>query len=310
MIDLNNKVTFLLPAYKNKFLRESIKSILSQSYTNLELIIIDDASPELINDTVSLFDDNRIKYMRLDNNRGGLNMMKHWNECLNMITTPLMVMASDDDVYHPLFLERMMQLVVKYPKVNLFHSRSANINDRGDILDVRAPNAELEEILDFMVQRIMNHRSLCAQEFLIRTDALRAIGGFIDFPLGWFSDDATWFSLAQNNGVAASNETLFYMRNSNISLSGMSGNNTIKIEATLLYINWLRSFLSELNDNNFRQKELLDKNAFIQIDVIIITLISKLSIKDFIRIIIPPSRISTSILFKGFLRLTQRHFQN
>ena len=39
------KYSFVLPAFKNDYLKEAIDSILSQSYKDFELIIIDDASP-------------------------------------------------------------------------------------------------------------------------------------------------------------------------------------------------------------------------------------------------------------------------
>ena len=40
------KYSFVLPAYKSQFLKESIDSILAQSYKDFELIIVDDASPD------------------------------------------------------------------------------------------------------------------------------------------------------------------------------------------------------------------------------------------------------------------------
>ena len=44
---MSPKYSFVLPAYKATFLREAIDSILAQSYTDFELIIVNDASPDV-----------------------------------------------------------------------------------------------------------------------------------------------------------------------------------------------------------------------------------------------------------------------
>ena len=49
-----------IPAYKSKYLKEAIDSCLLQSYTNFELIIVDDASPENLHEIVSQYHDKRI----------------------------------------------------------------------------------------------------------------------------------------------------------------------------------------------------------------------------------------------------------
>lgn len=64
-------ISIILPVYnREKFIAESIQSILYQTYQNFELIIVDDASTD---DTVSIinkFEDSRIKFFQLKQNRG------------------------------------------------------------------------------------------------------------------------------------------------------------------------------------------------------------------------------------------------
>lgn len=44
---LNNPlISIIIPAFKSKYLKESLASALSQSYKNIEIIIVNDASPE------------------------------------------------------------------------------------------------------------------------------------------------------------------------------------------------------------------------------------------------------------------------
>ena len=51
---------FVLPAYKATYLKEVILSTLWQTYTNLELVIVNDASPKYLDSIVNEFDNDRI----------------------------------------------------------------------------------------------------------------------------------------------------------------------------------------------------------------------------------------------------------
>lgn len=81
-----NKVKFsiLIPAYKAAYLKECIDSILSQSYPNFELVIVNDDSPENLDAIVKKNKDKRIRYYVNDSNVGALNVVDNWNKCLGL----------------------------------------------------------------------------------------------------------------------------------------------------------------------------------------------------------------------------------
>ena len=58
------KYSFVLPAYKAHFLSQAVDSILSQTYTEFELIIVNDASPEDLDSIVESYSDSRIRYYK------------------------------------------------------------------------------------------------------------------------------------------------------------------------------------------------------------------------------------------------------
>ena len=56
----NYKVTIAIPAYKPDYLARAIQSALSQTYTNLEIIVVDDKSPYNIESVIKSFSDERL----------------------------------------------------------------------------------------------------------------------------------------------------------------------------------------------------------------------------------------------------------
>ena len=76
------KYSFVLPAYKARFFREALDSILAQTYKDFELIIVNDASPEDLDSIVKSYDDPRIRYYVNEHNIGGKDLVAQWNHCL------------------------------------------------------------------------------------------------------------------------------------------------------------------------------------------------------------------------------------
>ena len=68
---MNELVSIIMPSYNTaKFIGESIESVLAQTYTNWELIIIDDCSSDNTDEVVSKFTDERIRYLKNEMNSG------------------------------------------------------------------------------------------------------------------------------------------------------------------------------------------------------------------------------------------------
>ena len=164
------KYTFLLPAYKGKYLAEMLRSIAAQTYADFKVIISDDCSPEDLWSICKPFlADPRFTYRRNEKNMGATSLVSHWNLLLSLCDTEFCVMASDDDVYEPTFLEEMDKLVVKYPQCDLFHARCYVIDGRGEILKKDAVYEEYVPQIEYLSFWGEKDHIECIANYIYRT---------------------------------------------------------------------------------------------------------------------------------------------
>lgn len=253
------KVSVLIPAYKSKFLRQMLDSLVSQTYSNIEIIVVDDDSPNNLRQIVDEIEDIRIKYHRNPINIGGENLVSNWNHVLEYATGDLTVLASDDDIYHPEFISKLVDLSMRYPDVNVFHCRVGVIDENNDPIYWGPSIAEYETDIDFIYQRAINRRTQVISDFMFRTDALRSIGGFVNFPKAWYSDEMTVYLMAKGHGVVCAQETLFYWRSSRDNISSLTSDVLLKADASNSYLRSMNELLSSLISTNDKDKFLLTR---------------------------------------------------
>ncbi|WP_336515899.1 glycosyltransferase family 2 protein [Pollutibacter soli] len=251
----------LIPAFKEKYLRKALESVLAQSYKDFEVIIVNDKSPENIAKVVYNYDDPRVRYFENEVNLGKENVVFSWNKCLSYATREFCILFSDDDVLHPEFLQEISNLIKKYPEPDLFYTRTAIIGKNDEIIRYSPSAPELETVHDFVWHRVYGMRDLFAQNFVFRRSALLAMKGFVELPLAWATDDATWFSLARKNGVVASSRVLCFWRWSELNISNI-GNSMLRFKAIETYYKWLQEFVQNLDESNDFKKGL--KNEILQ----------------------------------------------
>ena len=246
------KYSFVLPAYKARFFREAIDSILAQTYTDFELIIVNDASPEDLDAIVRSYDDPRIRYYVNEQNIGGRELVVQWNHCLEYANGEYIILASDDDVYFPQYLEEMDALVEKYPEVNVFRSRVQRIDADGNVIDIESYLPEYSTMLEFSYAWMRGYVKRGIPFFVFKRTELQSIGGFVNFPLAWYSDDATVLTLA-DKGIVASSKILFSFRQSGENISSKSNDSSTlkrKLDATDMFYKWYERYLMEIKTIN------------------------------------------------------------
>ncbi len=255
------KYSFVLPAYKAKYLREAIDSILHQTYATFELIIVDDASPEDLKSIIGNYDDKRIRYYRNEQNLGGKDLVAQWNNCITYAKGEYLILASDDDVYSPLYLEKMDALTEKYPNVNVFRPRVKRIDHNGDILLLEGYLPEYMTKLEYLYAWTNQWLGSGIPFYMFKREALLSIGGFANYPLAWFSDDATVLKL-MDSGVAICNMTLFTFRLSTESISTTQNTKaslSAKLRATKMFCDEHNRIIKNYTPQDEDEKYLLSR---------------------------------------------------
>lgn len=236
----NIKFSILVPAFKARFLGECIDSILSQTYKNFELIIVNDASPENLGEIVSGYDDTRIQYYVNEKNFGAINVVDNWNKCLSYATGDYVICMGDDDKLLPCCLAEYRKLIDKYPKVGVLHGMTAMIDETSKVIAMQEPRLELEDAFSLAYFRLLGRHQYIG-DFLYKRDVLLQNGGFYKLPLAWGSDDLSAV-IAAKNGIANTSKVVFLYRDNMLTISN-TGNTRLKAETTLEFKQLLKEQL-------------------------------------------------------------------
>lgn len=120
------KVSVLMPVYKTpeKFLREAIESILAQTFTDFEFLILDDCPTDDREQVVKSYADKRIKYAKNAQNMG---ISASRNKLIDMAQGEYLAIFDHDDISLPERLEKEVSYLDTHPKCGVVSCAKKNI---------------------------------------------------------------------------------------------------------------------------------------------------------------------------------------
>jgi glycosyltransferase involved in cell wall biosynthesis len=204
-------LTVCIPTFnRSRFLRECVQSVLSQAFTNFELVIIDDASTDDTPGVVAWFSDPRIRYIRHERNIG---LPANFNECLRTARSEFVIIFHDDDAMLPDLLGQEFEVLKSAPDVVFVHCAARLADEHGIIFS--APSQKWPPItqgLDFV--RLYWGSEDCPVRMpgvMLRRFVALKLGGFNE-ELKYNLDADLWQRMAFEGRVAYLNEVLFSNR--------------------------------------------------------------------------------------------------
>ncbi|RPH92896.1 glycosyltransferase [candidate division KSB1 bacterium] len=123
-------VTVALPIYNGEtFLADCLRSVLSQTLKEFEVIVVldgcTDHSAQIVND----LKDSRFVVIQKDHNEG---LFRALNLIHERASAPLIARVDQDDVDHPERLDRQLDYMIRHPETDVLGTRFDYINERGE----------------------------------------------------------------------------------------------------------------------------------------------------------------------------------
>jgi len=202
----NSKISVLTPVFNTapEYLRECIDSVLAQTFTDFEFIILDNGSEPYVADIVKSYDDARIRFFRLERNIGPAAGR---NFCIEHAHGAYLAILDSDDVALPARLATQAAFLDTNPDVGVVgtHSRTT---DGNEFFSDSLPTND-EEIRRYLV---FCGNMFCHSSIMMRADVLRKNNVGYDAECFPAEDYSLWLQLADKTRFARLPDVLVLYR--------------------------------------------------------------------------------------------------
>lgn len=178
-------ISVIIPVYKvENYLAKCVESVMAQTYSNLEIFLVDDGSPDRCGEICDEYarQDPRIKVIHKEN--GGLSDAR--NAAISQATGEYLTFIDSDDWIEPGYCAFLYQKLVEY-SADVVVTPLRSVDEAGNI--VARPFTEKESVMDATTaMRLMFARdniSWCAQAKLYKRELFEGVR----YPVGWLMED-------------------------------------------------------------------------------------------------------------------------
>ncbi len=181
-------VSVIMTVYNGeRFLRPAVDSILAQTISDWELIVVDDGSKDATSDILLSYRDSRVKVMRYEQNR---KQAVCSNRAIEVSTGRYIARLDADDISLPNRLEEQVGYLERHPDVALVGSAAFEINEEGARVGFRPGG-----LGDCALKLILSaYNPIVHSSVVFRADAARELNGYNEEECYWFSEDYEFLS--------------------------------------------------------------------------------------------------------------------
>lgn len=209
-------LSVILPVFNSEtFVKEAIRSVLEQTFSDFELIVIDDGSTDKSGEIVLGFDDPRIVYLRNENNRG-LVFSLNWG--LKSAKGDYIARMDADDICHPERFQKQILSLKQNPSIGLCACKAALIDSNGQRID----KVFFSKINAPIPWEILWHNPIVHPSVMFRKKILNGEREWYRLEEYPAEDYGFWCRLVAHNKMLILDEKLLYYR---ISPSGIFHSN-------------------------------------------------------------------------------------
>ncbi len=169
-------VSVIVPTYNRAHsIIDSIQSVLNQSHNNLEVIVVDDGSTDNTGELVASIADSRVKYHRLEENKGAANAR---NIGVSLAGYEIIAFNDSDDIWHPDKLQEQLEYWNENPECVLVYCAYKVDLPQGGILQVPAQNEELDTLRGDIFYYLLFRPVIGTPTMIVRKELFNELGGF------------------------------------------------------------------------------------------------------------------------------------
>jgi len=155
-MQVNPLVSVIITTFERpKFLAKTLGSILSQTYHNLEIIVVDDGSKDSTKETVKSFLDNRIKFFSIEH--AGRPAVPRNVGLMNAVGE-LIAFCDDDDLWDHKKIEEQVDVFIKRSEIKLCYTDFSIINENDKEISVKISEQSFDKkVVNFESQLLKNN---------------------------------------------------------------------------------------------------------------------------------------------------------
>ncbi|MBW4641973.1 MAG: glycosyltransferase family 2 protein [Goleter apudmare HA4340-LM2] len=207
------KISVLIPAYNAmNYLPETMKNVLSQTFTDFEVIVVNDGSLDETEQWISQIKDPRVRLINQENQ--GLAGAR--NTGIFHATGEYITFLDADDLWEPTKLEKQLHVLEENPEVALVYTWVAYIDETGKPTGRVFKNQAEGDVW----QKLTEHNIVeCGSVAMVRRSCFETVGLF-DRNLGSYLEDwDMWLRMASCYAFKVVKEPLVYYRQCSSSAS-------------------------------------------------------------------------------------------
>ncbi len=214
------KVSFVVPCYKlAHLLAECVNSMLSQTYDDFEVLIMDDCSPDNTPEVAQSFNDPRVKHIRNEPNLGHL---RNYNKGISLAQGKYVwLISADDRLRVPYVLERYVRLMEQHPEAGFACCPGMELENGQETrvakYSIHADHDTIFRGHEFL-RRLLTCNSVIAASGMVRRACYKQLGSFpLDLP--YAGDWYLWCLFALYHDVAYLAEPMVNYRGHELSMT-------------------------------------------------------------------------------------------
>jgi glycosyltransferase involved in cell wall biosynthesis len=196
--DLNPLISIIIPTYNvEKYIKETLNSVINQSYNNFEVLVIDDSSTDSTAEEIKRIakSDGRISYYKIEH-AGRPSVPRNYG--ISKSSGEYVAFLDADDIWNWDKLKDQIRFLQKYPNLIFVYSMSVTFGN----VNVFSPYYEVLPLLNKAAttngELILKGNSITCSSVMVRKEYLQKTGGYDEDPnLKAVEDYDLWLRLSE-----------------------------------------------------------------------------------------------------------------